>query len=94
MLNCYIKVCVFGLLKAQPYKSFLGKPLDLPPDSEEVAGFYGAMLGTEHAENATFRKNFFDDFKLVLKDYPPVRATCYATHAVDQLCHLFRGTAP
>ena len=71
-----------------------GKSVDLPPESEEVAGFYAAMLNTDHAENATFKKNFFDDFKLVLKDFPPVRAICYAAHAVDQSCHLFRGMAP
>lgn len=50
-----------------------GKPVDLPPESEEVAGFFGAMLNTEHAENSTFQKNFFHDFKVILQDYPPVR---------------------
>jgi len=50
-----------------------GKPVDLPPQSEEVAGFYAAMLNTDHAENDVFKKNFFNDFKKILKDWPPVR---------------------
>lgn len=48
-----------------------GKPVDLPPESEEVAGFFAAMLDTEHAQNDVFRKNFFDDWKEVLKEFPP-----------------------
>ncbi|KAI0301022.1 hypothetical protein B0F90DRAFT_1844311 [Multifurca ochricompacta] len=48
-----------------------GKPIDLPPESEEVAGFYGAMLETDHAKDATFNKNFFDDWSKVLKKHPP-----------------------
>ena len=44
----------------------------MPPTSEEVAGFFAAMLETDHAKDATFQKNFFDDWKKVLKDYPPV----------------------
>jgi len=53
--------------------SVLGKLVDLPPEAEEVAGFYAAMLETEHAQDATFNKNFFDDWKKVMKEYPPVR---------------------
>jgi len=45
-----------------------GKPVSLPPEAEEVAGFYGAMLETEHAKNPVFQKNFFRDFKAVLKE--------------------------
>jgi len=52
--------------------SVLGKLVDLPPEAEEVAGFYAAMLETEHAQDATFNKNFFDDWKKVMKEYPPV----------------------
>ncbi|KAI0075760.1 hypothetical protein K474DRAFT_1663863 [Panus rudis PR-1116 ss-1] len=48
-----------------------GKPVDLPPESEEVAGFYSAMLETDHARDATFNKNFFNDFLGVLKKHPP-----------------------
>lgn len=50
----------------------VGKEVDLPSDSEEVAGFYAAMLETEHAQDATFNKNFFDDWLKVLQDHPPV----------------------
>lgn len=49
-----------------------GKALTLPPESEEVAGFFGAMIETDHAKDATFRKNFFRDFQEVLDKYPPV----------------------
>ncbi|KAF8495860.1 hypothetical protein JB92DRAFT_2747397 [Gautieria morchelliformis] len=67
-----------GVLFPPPYQplpkdvkmNYEGKPVDLPVESEEVAGFYGAMLNTDHAENATFKSNFFQDFKLVLKDFP------------------------
>ncbi|KAF6762991.1 topoisomerase I [Ephemerocybe angulata] len=48
-----------------------GKAVDLPPESEEVAGFYAAMIETDHAQDATFNKNFFDDWKLVLAKHPP-----------------------
>ncbi|KAL6453996.1 TOP1 DNA topoisomerase 1 [Candida maltosa Xu316] len=45
-----------------------GKPVDLPKEAEEVAGFYGAMLETDHAKNPVFQKNFFNDFLEVLKE--------------------------
>lgn len=48
------------------------KPLTLPPQSEEVAGFFAALLETDHASDAKFVENFFKDFQRVLKDYPPV----------------------
>ncbi|KAI0745150.1 hypothetical protein C8Q76DRAFT_607489 [Earliella scabrosa] len=48
-----------------------GQVVDLPPESEEVAGFYAAMLETDHAKDVTFNKNFFDDFLKVLKKNPP-----------------------
>lgn len=54
------------------YLKVSGKFVDLPPEAEEVAGFYAAMLETEHAQDATFNKNFFDDWKKVMKEYPPV----------------------
>ncbi|KAL4983086.1 hypothetical protein BDW68DRAFT_169563 [Aspergillus falconensis] len=45
-----------------------GIPVDLHPDAEEVAGFFGGMLNsTQHTENPTFQKNFFADFKDILK---------------------------
>lgn len=48
-----------------------GVPLTLPPESEEVAGFFGAMIETDHAKDPTFRANFFKDFKAMLNEYPP-----------------------
>ena len=48
-----------------------GKPLDLPPESEEAAMFYAVKLETQHARNPIFNKNFFKDFKNVLKHHPP-----------------------
>ena len=50
----------------------IGKPVKLPEEAEEVAGFYGALLETPHAEDAVFNKNFFRDWLEVLKSYPPV----------------------
>ncbi|KAI9372778.1 hypothetical protein BJX61DRAFT_422305 [Aspergillus egyptiacus] len=45
-----------------------GLPVDLHPEAEEVAGFFGTMLNsTQHVENPTFQKNFFMDFKDILK---------------------------
>ncbi|KAI0187455.1 eukaryotic DNA topoisomerase I [Xylaria flabelliformis] len=45
-----------------------GTPVNLHIDAEEVAGFFGAMLNSTHnVENPVFQKNFFNDFKDVLK---------------------------
>ncbi|CCK70354.1 DNA topoisomerase 1 KNAG_0E00860 [Huiozyma naganishii CBS 8797] len=44
------------------------KPVDLPLPAEEVAGFYAALLGTQHAENTIFQKNFFQDFLQILRE--------------------------
>ncbi|GBE80607.1 DNA topoisomerase 1 [Sparassis crispa] len=68
-----------GVYFPPPYESlpshvkmkYAGKPVDLPPDSEEVAGFYAALLETDHAKDNTFNKNFFDDWLKVLRKYPP-----------------------
>lgn len=65
-----------GVLFPPPYEPlplhvklyYDSKPVDLPLEAEEVAGFYGAMLETDHAKNPTFQKNFFEDFCKVLKD--------------------------
>lgn len=45
-----------------------GKAVDLPPRAEEVAGFFAALLQSDHAKNPVFQKNFFDDFLEVLKE--------------------------
>lgn len=45
-----------------------GKPVSMHSDAEEVAGFFGSMLNSTHnVENPTFQKNFFGDFKEILK---------------------------
>ncbi|KAI1429958.1 eukaryotic DNA topoisomerase I [Xylaria sp. FL1777] len=45
-----------------------GVPVTLHVEAEEVAGFFGAMLNSAHnVENPVFQKNFFNDFKDVLK---------------------------
>lgn len=45
-----------------------GKPVNLPIEAEEVAGFFGALLESDHAKNPVFQKNFFKDFQMVLKE--------------------------
>ncbi|KAF8906505.1 hypothetical protein CPB84DRAFT_1844351 [Gymnopilus junonius] len=68
-----------GVIFPPPYEplpstvkmKYNGKSTDLPPEAEEVAGFYAALLETEHARDATFNKNFFDDWKTVMKKHPP-----------------------
>ncbi|KAG9316652.1 DNA topoisomerase I [Chiua virens] len=68
-----------GVIFPPPYESlpshvkmkYKGKQVDLPAESEEVAGFYAAMLETDHAQDQTFNKNFFEDWLKVLNDYPP-----------------------
>ena len=46
-----------------------GRPVDMAPAAEEIAGFFGAMLNSTHnVENPTFQKNFFTDFQKMLKE--------------------------
>ncbi|TFK44734.1 hypothetical protein BDQ12DRAFT_673477 [Crucibulum laeve] len=68
-----------GVIFPPPYEplpknvkmKYNGKEVDLPPEAEEVAGFYAALLETDHAQDATFNKNFFEDWKTVMKQHPP-----------------------
>lgn len=68
-----------GVLFAPPYvphgvmMRYKGNDVQLPPEAEEVATFFGAMLETDHAKKPVFVSNFFEDFREVLKEYPPVR---------------------
>ncbi|KAJ7647293.1 DNA topoisomerase I [Roridomyces roridus] len=72
-----------GVIFPPPYESlppnvkmkYNGKELDLPPASEEVAGFYAALIESDHAKDAKFNENFFNDWKTVLKKYPPLDNT-------------------
>ena len=50
----------------------VGKAVNLPPAAEEVAGFYAALLESDHAKDQTFNKNFFEDFLIVLEKNPAV----------------------
>lgn len=46
-----------------------GVPIKLALEAEEVAGFFGSMLNSTHnVENLTFQRNFFNDFKKILKE--------------------------
>ncbi|GHJ84710.1 hypothetical protein NliqN6_1112 [Naganishia liquefaciens] len=47
-----------------------GKAVTLSEEAEEVAGFFAALLETDHAQDKIFRKNFFEDWLKVLKEYP------------------------
>ena len=45
-----------------------GIPVDLHLEAEEVAGFFGSMLhSVQHVQNPVFQRNFFEDFRDVIK---------------------------
>lgn len=45
-----------------------GIPVDIDPQAEEVASFFGTMLNSTHnVENPTFQRNFFADFTEIIK---------------------------
>ncbi|GAA6004245.1 DNA topoisomerase 1 [Rhodotorula paludigena] len=52
-----------------------GKPVALPPEAEEVASFFAAILETDYVKNKTFVQNFFNDWQKVLKEHPPLDGT-------------------
>jgi len=58
--------------KCIPLPPFLGKPVELAPEAEEVCSFFAAILESDHVKNPTFVSNFFADFQKILKDHPPV----------------------
>ncbi|RUS27976.1 hypothetical protein BC938DRAFT_482498 [Jimgerdemannia flammicorona] len=41
--------------------------VELAPEAEEVASFFAALLGSDHAKNPTFQKNFFKDWQEIMK---------------------------
>lgn len=65
-----------GVLFPLPYQplpknvklKYGGVPVTLSPAAEEVAGFFGHMTDTPHAQNAVFTANFFKDFLKVVKE--------------------------
>ncbi|CAH1769327.1 11035_t:CDS:2, partial [Entrophospora sp. SA101] len=44
-----------------------GDEIKLSPEAEEIATFYAELLNTDYVKNNTFNKNFFKDWKAVLK---------------------------
>lgn len=52
-----------------------GKVVKLPPEAEEVASFFAAILETDYVKNPTFVQNFFSDWQKVLKEHPPLDGT-------------------
>lgn len=52
--------------------SHTGEVVTLSSAAEEVAGFFAALIGSLHAENAKFCANFFADFLTILKENDPV----------------------
>lgn len=65
-----------GVLFPPPYQplpknvklKYGGVSVTLSPAAEEVAGFFGHMTDTPHAQNAVFTANFFKDFLKVVKE--------------------------
>jgi DNA topoisomerase-1 len=57
-----------------------GKPITLTPEAEEVASFFAALLETDHGHNPVFQKNFFNDWKELLKKDP--KASFYIFHCI------------
>ncbi|RDB24933.1 DNA topoisomerase 1 [Hypsizygus marmoreus] len=86
-----------GVIFPPPYEplpkhvkmKYNGKEVDLPPAAEEVAGFYAAMLETDHAQDATFNKNFFEDWKAVMKQHPPLDGTKITSFALCDFRPMF-----
>ncbi|XP_056594567.1 DNA topoisomerase I, mitochondrial isoform X3 [Triplophysa dalaica] len=48
--------------------NYEGKPLKLTPQTEEIATFYAKMLEHEYTTKDVFQKNFFNDWREVLKE--------------------------
>jgi DNA topoisomerase I len=49
---------------------YAGKEVELTPYCEEVVTFFAAKLGTDYEKKKTFRDNFFQDFRAILKGTP------------------------
>ena len=73
-----------GVLFPPPYEplpkhvkmKYDGQEVSLPPEAEEVAGFFAALIETDHGQNPVFQQNFFDDWLKVLKEH---KAVSYST---------------
>lgn len=69
-----------GVLFPPPYEplpkhvkmKYDGKEVSLPPEAEEVAGFFASLIETDHGKNPVFQQNFFNDWLQVLKEHNAV----------------------
>jgi len=65
-----------GVLFPPPYEplpknvkmKYDGKEVTLPPEAEEVAGFFAALIESDHGQNPVFQQNFFNDWLEILKE--------------------------
>lgn len=58
----------YELLPKNVKMKYDGISVNLEPEAEEVASFFGTMLNSAHnVENPVFQKNFFGDFKDIIK---------------------------
>jgi DNA topoisomerase I len=72
-----------GVLFPPPYEplpkhvkmKYDGREVTLPPEAEEVAGFFAALIETDHGVNPVFQQNFFNDWLDVLKECKAVLPT-------------------
>jgi DNA topoisomerase-1 len=63
---------------------YAGEEIVLPPEAEEIAGFFAALLETEHAKNEIFAKNFFEDFRsLLVEKFPLLAQKITSFHLCD-----------
>eukprot|EP01114_Cavostelium_apophysatum_P012160 TRINITY_DN2698_c0_g1_i2.p1 TRINITY_DN2698_c0_g1~~TRINITY_DN2698_c0_g1_i2.p1 ORF type:complete len:906 (-),score=334.78 TRINITY_DN2698_c0_g1_i2:19-2598(-) len=62
-----------GVLFPPPYKPhniqmrYNEKPIELGPRAEEIATYFAQHLETDHMKKPQFKKNFFTDFRKILK---------------------------
>jgi DNA topoisomerase I len=69
-----------GVLFPPPYEplpkhvkmKYDGKEVTLPPEAEEVAGFFAALIESDHGTNPVFQENFFNDWLAILKEHNTV----------------------
>ncbi|KAL6077821.1 DNA topoisomerase I [Balamuthia mandrillaris] len=65
-----------GVLFPPPYQPhgvkmmYDGEEVDLTPEQEEVATFYAQYLETPHTKKEVFNRNFFKEFRKMLKSTP------------------------
>ncbi|GFN92237.1 DNA topoisomerase 1 [Plakobranchus ocellatus] len=64
-----------------------GKPMELTPDTEEVATFYGRMLDHDYTTRDVFNTNFMKDWRKVMTDEEKAKITdlkkCNFTEILD-----------